>query len=186
MAEQYKTRGERRQQVASRKKTQKKPKKPKNLLKRIFLTLVTIGIICLIFGVGTFAYYVSDAPKLDEKLLKDPVASTIYDKNKNVLAEVGKENRDYVNYEDIPKLVEDAFLATEDSRFYQHHGVDFLRLGSAVMANITGGFGAQGGSTITQQVVKRSYLSPDKTINGKYKRCGLPFNLNVNIQKKKF
>ena len=129
MAEQYKTRGERRKQVESQKKA---PKKPKKLLRRIFLTLVTIGIICLVAGVGTFAYFISDAPKLDEKLLKDPVASTIYDKDKKVLAEVGKENRDYVNYEDIPKLVENAFLATEDSRFYQHHGVDFLRLGSAV------------------------------------------------------
>ena len=117
MAEQYKTRGERRKQATSRKKTQKTQKKPKNLPKRILLTLVTIGIICLIFGVGTFAYYVSDAPKLDEKLLKDPVASTIYDKNKTVLAEVGKENRDYVNYEDIPKLVEDAFLATRTAVF---------------------------------------------------------------------
>lgn len=181
MAEQYKTRGERRkQQSESRKKPQKKPNK---LLKRIFLTLVTIGIICLVTGVGTFAYYVSDAPKLDEKLLKDPVASTIYDKNMKVLAEVGKENRDYVNYEDIPELVKDAFLATEDSRFYQHHGVDLLRLGSAVMANITGGFGAQGGSTITQQVVKRSYLTPDKTVKRKVQEMWLAMQLERKYTK---
>ena len=153
------------------------------MLKRIFLTLVTIGIICLVVGVGVSAYYVSGAPKLDEKLLKDPVASTIYDKNKTVLAEVGKENRDYVNYEDIPKLVEDAFLATEDSRFYKHHGVDFLRLSSAVMANITGGFGSQGGSTITQQVVKRSYLTPDKTVKRKVQEMWLAIQLERKYTK---
>ena len=180
MAEQYKTRGERRKQVESQKKA---PKKPKKLLRRIFLTLVTIGIICLVTGVGTFAYFISDAPKLDEKLLKDPVASTIYDKDKEVLAEVGKENRDYVNYEDIPKLVENAFLATEDSRFYQHHGVDFLRLGSAVVANITGGFGSQGGSTITQQVVKRSYLTPDKTVKRKVQEMWLAIQLERKYTK---
>ena len=53
----------------------------------------------------------------------------------NYLLKSEQENRDYVNYEDIPDLVEEAFLATEDSRFYEHHGVDFLRLGSAVIAN---------------------------------------------------
>ena len=116
-------------------------------------------------------------------MLKDPVASTIYDKDKEVLAEVGKENRDYVNYEDIPKLVENAFLATEDSRFYQHHGVDFLRLGSAVVANITGGFGSQGGSTITQQVVKRSYLTPDKTVKRKVQEMWLAIQLERKYTK---
>lgn len=181
MAEQYKTRGERRKQAEAHKKTHKK--QPNKMLRRIFLTLVTIGIICLVAGVGTFAYYISDAPKLDEKLLKDPVASTIYDKDKEVLAEVGKENRDYVNYEDIPELVENAFLATEDSRFYQHHGVDFLRLGSAVVANITGGFGSQGGSTITQQVVKRSYLTPDKTVKRKVQEMWLALQLERKYTK---
>lgn len=184
MAEDYKTRGERRKQAQAQKKSHKKSdKKPKTLLKRIFLTLVAIGIIFLLVGVGTFAYYISDAPKLDEGLLKDPVASKIYDKDKTLLAELGRENRDYVNYEDIPELVEDAFLATEDSRFYQHHGVDFLRLSSAVMANITGGFGSQGGSTITQQVVKRSYLTPDKTVKRKVQEMWLSLQLERKYTK---
>lgn len=56
------------------------------------------------------AYFISDAPKLDEKLLKDPVTSKILDENGKLLAEVGTENRDYVNYEDIPDLVEELSL----------------------------------------------------------------------------
>ncbi len=113
------------------------------------------------------AYFISDAPKLDDKLLKDPVTSKILDENGKLLAEIGKENRDYVNYEDIPDLVEEAFWQRKDSRFYEHHGVDFLRLGSAVIANVKNGFGSEGASTLTQQVIKRSYLTPDKTIKGK-------------------
>lgn len=180
MAEKYKTRGERRKQSESQKKGQKKPKK---MIKRIFLILVTIGMIGLLAGVGTFAYYISDAPKLDESLLKDPIASKLYDKDKDLLAEVGLENRDFVNYEEIPKLVEDAFLATEDSRFYDHHGVDLLRLGSAVISNITSGFGSQGGSTITQQVVKRSYLKPEKTVKRKVQEMWLSIQLERKYTK---
>ncbi len=79
-------------------------------------------------------------------------------------------NREYVNYKDIPKLVEDAILATEDYRFYQHHGIDPIRLGGAVLANFPRGFGSEGGSTITQQVVKNSFLTTRKNIKAKSTR----------------
>ncbi|MEF2095690.1 PBP1A family penicillin-binding protein [Bacillus sp. CFBP9009] len=184
MAEKYNTREERRKQGQTQKKGQKTgPKKPTNMLKRIFLILVTIGIIGLVAGGAAMAYFISDAPKLDAKLLKDPVTSKILDENGKLLAEIGKENRDYVNYEDIPDLVEEAFLATEDSRFYEHHGVDFLRLGSAVIANFKNGFGSEGASTLTQQVIKRSYLTPDKTIKRKVQEMWLSIQLERKYTK---
>ncbi|MFJ7745950.1 PBP1A family penicillin-binding protein [Peribacillus sp. NPDC097295] len=184
MAEKYNTREERRRQGQSQKKTPKKgPKKPTNMLKRVFLILVAIGIICLVVGGATLAYFISDAPKLDEKLLKDPVTSKILDKEGKLLGEVGTENRDFINYEDIPEQVEDAFLATEDSRFYSHHGVDFLRLGSAVVANVKNGFGSEGASTLTQQVIKRSYLTPDKTIKRKVQEMWLAIQLERKYTK---
>ncbi|MGG4264164.1 PBP1A family penicillin-binding protein [Peribacillus simplex] len=184
MAEKYNTREERRKQGQTQKKGPNKgPKKPTNMLKRIFLILVTIGIIGLVSGGAAMAYFISDTPKLDEKLLKDPVTSKILDENGKLLAEVGTENRDYVNYEDIPDLVENAFLATEDSRFYEHHGVDFLRLGSAVIANVKHGFGSEGASTLTQQVIKRSYLTPDKTIKRKVQEMWLSIQLERKYTK---
>ncbi|MFJ7847619.1 PBP1A family penicillin-binding protein [Peribacillus sp. NPDC097224] len=184
MAEKYNTREERRKQGQAQKKAPKKgPKKPTNMLKRVFLILVTIGIICLVAGGATLAYFISDAPKLDESLLKDPVTSKILDEEGKLLGEVGTENRDFVNYEDIPELVEDAFLATEDSRFYSHHGVDFLRLGSAVLANVKNGFGSEGASTLTQQVIKRSYLTPDKTIKRKVQEMWLAIQLERKYTK---
>ncbi|SFC45750.1 penicillin-binding protein 1A [Bacillus sp. OV322] len=180
MAEQYNSRQERRKQAQSQKKGKKKSG---GLFKRIFLILITLGIIGMIAGGATFAYFVSGAPKLDEKLLRDPISSKIYDNDNKLIKEVGVEKRDYVTYDQIPKQVEDAVLATEDARFYKHHGIDFLRLGKAVIANFTNGFGSQGASTLTQQVVKRSYLTADKTIKRKVQEMWLSFQLEQKYTK---
>ncbi|MDQ0216938.1 PBP1A family penicillin-binding protein [Peribacillus cavernae] len=180
MAENYTTRQERRKQNEAQKKG--KPKKG-GLFKRIFLVLVTIGIIGIIAGGATFAYFISDAPKLDEKLLKDPVSSKILYGDGELLTRVELERRDFVAYEDIPKKVENAVLATEDVRFYEHHGIDALRLGKAVLANFTDGFGSQGASTLTQQVVKRSYLTADKTVKRKVQEMWLAFQLEQKYTK---
>lgn len=113
-------------------------------------------------GAGLFAYYASTAPELDEELLKDPVSSEFYDKNGELFATIGAENRKYIKYEDIPEDMVNAILATEDVRFFEHHGMDFYRLGGAILANFRDGFGAQGASTLTQQVVKNSFLQNEK------------------------
>ena len=73
---------------------------------------------------------------------------------RDLVYEYGKEKRTNVTYEQIPKLVENAFLATEDSRFYEHSGVDFKGTARAVLVSLKGDYGSQGGSTITQQVIK--------------------------------
>ncbi|WP_084783331.1 transglycosylase domain-containing protein [Bacillus dakarensis] len=183
MTEKYQTREERRKQQANAKQKGKKKSRGKITIKRIFLTLVAIGIVGLLTGVGTFAYMVKDAPELDEKLLKDPISSEIYDKDGKLITEIGAEKRDYVDYEDIPKLVEEAIIATEDVRFYQHNGIDLIRLGGAVIANITEGFGAEGASTITQQVVKNSFLTPEKTLSRKAQEAWLSFQLERKYPK---
>ncbi|TXK84529.1 hypothetical protein FVE24_19580, partial [Parageobacillus sp. SY1] len=75
------------------------------------------------------------------------------------------------------KVLENAVLATEDVRFYKHHGVDFIRLAGAVVANIKEGFGAEGGSTITQQVTKLTFLSREKTLKRKAQELWLSLRL---------
>ena len=97
----------------------------KVLLRKYFLALVIVGFAILIGGAGLFAFYASSAPKLDEELLKDPFSSEILDKNGNVIYKSGIEKREFVPYDEIPELMEDAILATEDVRFYSHHGMDF-------------------------------------------------------------
>jgi penicillin-binding protein 1A len=182
MSDKYQTREERRKQL-SEKKIPKGKKKNKGTLKKVFLICVALGIIGLLTGVAAFAYMVKDAPKLEASALKDPIPSEIYDKDKNLVRVVGSVNLDYVEYEEIPKLVEDAFLATEDVRFYKHHGIDLIRLGGAVIANVTDGFGAEGASTITQQVVKNSFLTPEKTISRKVQEAWLAYQLERKYTK---
>lgn len=181
MADQYQSREERRKQQSGGQ--QKAKKKGRGMWKKIFLTLVAFGIVVILGGAGAFAYMIKDAPKLDPKLLKDPIPSKILDKNGDLVTEVGPVNREYVNYKDIPKVLEDAVLATEDYRFYQHHGIDPIRLGGAILANFQHGFGAEGGSTITQQVVKNAFLTQQKTLKRKIQEAWLAYQLEQKYTK---
>ena len=183
MADKPQTREERRRQMAAKSQKPKRKKTSKGLIKKIFLGLVILGIVGLLIGAGTFAYMVKDAPKLDETMLKDPISSEIYDKDNELITVLGAENRDYVEYEDIPDIVENAVIATEDVRFYQHNGLDPIRLVGAVIANFTEGFGAEGASTITQQVVKNYFLTFDKTIDRKAEEAWLSFQLEQKYTK---
>ena len=187
MTEKYQTREERRKQLEAAKKKSPNNKKKKSgtkLFKRILLIILTIGIIGIIAGGITFAMMVKDAPKLDPEILKDSISSTIYDKNNKEIAKVGAVNRDYVKYEDIPDLVRNAFIATEDSRFFKHHGIDPIRLGGAVIANFKDGFGAEGASTITQQVVKNFFFNqPQKTLSRKAQEAWLALELERKYSK---
>ena len=187
MSDQFNSRQERRkaQQGNSRSNTHSKPKKKKKagLFKKILLSILIIGVIGLIAGGVTFAVMVADAPSLDEAKLKTPYSSTIYDKNGKKIAELGSEKRKYVSIKDIPDNVKNAFLATEDARFYDHHGVDPIRIGGALLANFEGGFGSEGGSTITQQVVKNSLLSHEKTLKRKVQEVWLSLQLERKYSK---
>lgn len=182
MPDQYQSREERRKKLQSKGKTQKQ-KKPAGIVKKILLILVILGVVGILAGVGTFAYLIKDTPELDPKLLKDPISSKILDNNDELIAEVGAENREYVNYKDIPKLVENAILAVEDVRFYKHHGLDPIRLGGAVIANFRDGFGSEGASTITQQVIKNSFLTPEKTLKRKVQEAWLAYQLEQKYTK---
>nr|WP_251047846.1 penicillin-binding protein 1A [Planococcus sp. ISL-109] len=138
----------------------------------------------LLFGIVLFAVYASGAPELDEELLRDPISPVFLANDEETeIPFFTAQNREYVNYEDIPSVLEDAILATEDNRFYDHSGIDVIRLGGAVIANITGGFGSQGASTITQQVIKNSFLSNEKTLKRKAQEAYLAYKLEREYDK---
>ena len=161
----------------------KKDKPKKSWLKKIFLTVVTLGLIGILLGGGVFTYYAVTAPKLDEETLKDPVSSKFYDINGKEFYTMGTEEREHVEFEDIPQEMINAILSTEDSRFYKHHGIDFYRLGGAVVANLRDGFGAQGASTLTQQVIKNSFLNNGKTLKRKAQEAYLSVQLEREYSK---
>lgn len=172
------------QSRAARKKQQSKSKKKtKSPFKKI---LVTIGVLFLITAIAIgvlFTYYVVTAPELDSSLLSDPASSKIYDMDSEVYADLGTEKRTKITYNDLPDVLVDAVLATEDVRFFDHSGIDFRRIGGAILANITDGFGSEGASTITQQVVKDSFLSTDKTIKRKVQEQWIAIQLDREYSK---
>ncbi|ANU10698.1 penicillin-binding protein 1A/1B (PBP1) [Planococcus antarcticus DSM 14505] len=187
MSDKQISREERRKAIERQKKTNNKKKKKSpavTWIKRIVLAIVAIGIAGFVFGASLFVFYASSAPEIDEELLRDPISPTFYAADgETEIPYITAENREYVNYEDIPKSMEAAILATEDNRFYEHSGIDVIRLGGAVIANITGGFGSQGASTITQQVIKNSFLTNDKTLKRKAQEAYLAFKLEQEYEK---
>src|SRR5690606_1980792 len=108
-----------------RKQAQKQKAKKKPLWKRIF-RIALIAILLIGLGVGAlFGYYVITAPDLDDELLADPASTKLLDINGDVFADLGVEKRSKISYNDVPDVLEDAILATEDVRFFKHIGIDF-------------------------------------------------------------
>ncbi|WP_112180256.1 transglycosylase domain-containing protein [Paraliobacillus zengyii] len=166
-----------------KKRQNNQSKKKKSLLFKILVTLILLMIAAILTGGSLFAYYASQAPTLNKEDLIDPIASEVLDKNGDVITRLGTENRELIDYEDIPLIVEEAVLATEDIRFYDHYGVDPIRLGKAVFANITEGFGSEGASTITQQVIKQSFLTSEKSLERKAQEAWLAFKFEQDYSK---
>lgn len=153
---------------------------------RVFFKAVPI-VITLIAGLcGGYIYWcVSTLPNIN--VLKDysPYeASKLYSQDNKLLTEFYVERRTFIPYDMIPEHVLEAFIAVEDSRYYRHHGIDLFRIISALWTNIRKGTFAQGGSTITQQLAKRLFLKPEKTITRKIKEIALSLNIEKNFTKK--
>ncbi|HDR7483731.1 TPA: transglycosylase domain-containing protein, partial [Bacillus toyonensis] len=185
MSENYRSREERRQvkkknQPASKKQ---KPKGKTSFFRKFLISCLLLGIVGLVAGVATFFVMIKDAPKLEKAKLVNPLSSKIYDKDGKLVYEYGKEKRTNVTYDQIPKLVENAFLAAEDARFYEHSGVDFKGTARAVLVSLKGDYGSQGGSTITQQVIKNYFLSMDKTPKRKAQEVYLAYKLEQQYSK---
>ncbi|MCP8616664.1 transglycosylase domain-containing protein [Salirhabdus salicampi] len=176
-------RSQSRVQRRKRKKVEKNKKLPNLNWKKVLLIFSIISALLFTGVTGLFLYYVQGAPSLKGANISDPLSAKIYDRNGEIIADLGAEKRTKIEYSDIPKILEDAVIATEDARFYDHIGIDFRRIGGAVLANITDGFGAQGASTITQQVVKNAFLNRKKTIERKVQEQWLAIKLEQKYSK---
>lgn len=141
-------------------KKKKKVKKVLKIILNIFLLLLLIG---LIGGIIFAIYVVTHAPDFNPENLYSTESSILYDRNGNQAGKLGVEKRKNVNYDDLPQVLIDAIIATEDSRFMQHNGFDlprFLKASAGQVVNkITGHGNAGGGSTLTMQVSKNNYTS---------------------------
>lgn len=142
----------------SKTKKNKKIKKTLKILLLIFLTCFIFGIIGLIIF---FNYIVSNAPDFNEELLYVSEPTIILDKNENEIAKLGMERRIILTYDEIPEVLIDAIVATEDSRFFEHNGVDWARFIKASFLQLLGQSEAGGASTLTMQVSKNTHTSTE-------------------------
>ena len=146
-----------------KKEKEKRPKANK-LVFALAILMCILLFICLVGAIGAFyfAYKLcEDKPTLEVSDLESPDSSVIFDSDGNKIMELGMYLRDNVDYVEMPNCLIDAFLAIEDSRFFEHPGFDIPRFTKAAMANVRTRDFSQGGSTITMQLIKNSYFSID-------------------------
>ncbi|MGN7760207.1 PBP1A family penicillin-binding protein [Paenibacillus sp. 22594] len=145
-----------------------KPKKKKKFLtkKRVLWTLFFATALAVFCALGGYLFIMLNGQKLlseNQDKLSIHETTKIYDRNANLIGELALEKSEPVEHEDIPKLLIDAFVATEDKRFFEHSGVDLWSIGRAAVKDIAARSMVEGGSTITQQLAKNIFLTRDKT-----------------------
>ncbi|MBC7196804.1 MAG: transglycosylase domain-containing protein, partial [Deferribacterales bacterium] len=157
---------------------------------KIFKIFVVICFtIFLISSLSVLVYIYKLSSELPSiKQLKDYSYKTptlIYDRKGRLIGELGKERRYPVKFEQIPLYLKQAVIAVEDSRFYEHGGVDFLGILRAFFTNIKAGRVVEGGSTLTQQLVKVIYLTPERKLKRKVKEAILAYKIDNYLSKDK-
>lgn len=166
----------------------KTPKKKKRKLsgKRIFWTLFFTCAIAVFCALAGYLYISVNGERLYQAN-KDKISvhetSKVYDRNGNLMGELSLQKSDPVNSEDIPKLLKEAFVATEDKRFYEHSGVDLWSIGRAAVKDIIARSKVEGGSTITQQLARNIFLTRDKTFFRKATEVSIALALDRNLSK---
>ncbi len=152
---------------------------------RVLLLLCILGCLALAGSIAGIAKgYMDSAPTLDLAALSDQEqTSFMYDRNGVQLCEyMGTENRVMISLSAMPENLQHAFVAVEDARFYSHNGVDVRRILGALFTNFTTGSN-QGGSTITQQLIKNTLLSPEQSYKRKIQEAWLAMQLETRYTK---
>lgn len=155
------------------------------------LLVILLKLIAVLFVVGTLGVfaiiikYRLELPNIQSMVedYKPQMATTIYDKNNNVVDVLEAESRDAVKLEDVSPYVKEAFLAIEDKKFYSHHGLHFKGIIRAVLTNFLKGKATQGGSSITQQLAKNAFLTPERTFARKVKEAILTYQIERTYTK---
>ena len=156
--------------------------------KLLVILLKLIAVLFVVGALGVFAIIIKyrlELPNIQSMVedYKPQMATTIYDKNNNVVDVLEAESRDAVKLEDVSPYVKEAFLAIEDKKFYSHHGLHFKGIIRAVLTNFLKGKATQGGSSITQQLAKNAFLTPERTFARKVKEAILTYQIERTYTK---
>ena len=168
--------------------TKKKAPTPskKKLWKKILMGIAAFVTVAIIAIVAIFAYYGATAPTIQASDLEGATETKILDKDGELIYSLGGEKRDLITSEQVPQLLKDAITSIEDKRFYSHMGIDPIRIAGSYLRNAKAGQITQGGSTITQQLVKLAVFSTkkeDQTYKRKIQEIMLALQLERNYSK---
>lgn len=155
------------------------------LIKYLSISFLSLVIAAIVLGGGIFFYYVSKAPSLSESKLVATTSSKIYDNKNQLIADLGSERRVNAQANDIPTDLVKAIVSIEDHRFFDHRGIDTIRILGAFLRNLQSN-SLQGGSTLTQQLIKLTYFSTstsDQTISRKAQEAWLAIQLEQKATK---
>jgi len=149
--------------------------------------LLIFAFMAISGAIGVFGVYVllsKNLPKISS--LNDyhpPIITTVYSDDNRIIGEFFKERRIVLPLSDMPTILKNAFVAAEDARFYKHKGIDILSIIRAFFKNIEAGTIVQGGSTITQQVTKSFFLTPERSYSRKIKEAILAYRIDKKFAK---
>ena len=182
------SRSQKKKRTSQGKEPKQKIKKNRHIGLKIAIAIVGLLCVALLTGIGIFFYYVKDAPALSEKKLEATVSSKLFHSDGNIFEDLGAEKREKVSANKIPQELDDAIVSVEDRRFFKHNGVDPVRIAGSALHNLTNKGGLQGGSTLTQQLVKLSFFSTtteeaDKTLRRKAQEAWLAIQLEKKHSK---
>ena len=146
-----------------------KSKSNSNLKQRILKIFIIVFTTCVFAVSGFMLYIIISSGTFDPEKLANQDQTVVYDVDGEVIATLGREKRETVTYDQLPQVLVDAIIATEDSRFFEHNGVDMARFLKASVGQLLGNSDAGGASTLTMQVVKNNLTSTEKSIIRKFK-----------------
>ena len=156
------------------------------IVKYLSIGMISLFIAAFLLGGGVFLYYANKAPELSESKLVSTTSSKIYDSKNELIADLGDERRVNAQSSDIPTDLVNAIVSIEDHRFFNHRGIDSIRIAGAFLRNLRSNSGLQGGSTLTQQLIKLTYFSTstaDQTLSRKVQEAWLAIQLERTATK---
>ena len=163
---------------------EKAPEKKHTVLKFLFVFCVLGALVACVAGYGLYRWAVNDLPSFSKIADYKPAqVTTVLARDGSLIGQLYREKRYVIGMSEMSPHLPHAFLAVEDSEFYDHPGVNIAAIFRAFIANMKSGNISQGGSTITQQIVKRLMLTPEKSYERKLKEAILAYRLEKQLSK---
>src|SRR3990170_2224650 len=161
-----------------------KKNKARNKFKRLTIIIAVSVFVIVVLPLGIYLYFANTLPELNSLHEYNPnIITKVYSSDSQIIGEFYIERRIVVPVSKIPLRLVKAFLAAEDAQFYQHKGIDYWSILRAFYRNISAGKIVQGGSTITQQVARSFFLTPERSMRRKITEALLAYRIEKNLSK---